>query len=99
MIRIFVFGITTVFLVFLILFFFSTLLRYFSKRERPAVVEEKPREVEEEVVALISAVIAQVLEGEYKIVSIRRRRTEKRGFEVWRKRGWRRRKWSGSSEW
>ncbi|MDK2785541.1 MAG: glutaconyl-CoA/methylmalonyl-CoA decarboxylase subunit delta [Thermotoga sp.] len=98
MVQIFVFGITAVFLVFLILFFFSVLLRYFSKRDRPAVVEERPRGVEEEVVAVISAVIAQVLEGEYRIVSIKRK-TNERGFEVWKKSGWRRRRWSENSGW
>ncbi|PLV56833.1 OadG family protein [Thermotoga sp. SG1] len=98
MVQIFVFGIVAVFLVFLVLFFFSVFLKFFSKRERPTTVEEKPRGIEEEVIAVISAAVAQVIEGEYRIVSIKRK-TDRRRFEAWKKSGWRRRRWSEGSEW
>ncbi|HAA81737.1 MAG: Uncharacterized protein XD64_0016 [Thermotoga sp. 47_83] len=101
MITIFLFGIVTVFFVFLILYLFSVVLKFFSGKERPAVVEEKKTRYSgenEELIAVISAVLSQVIEGEYRIVSVKKSR-EKRGYEAWKKTGWRRRRWSESSEW
>ncbi|PLV59416.1 hypothetical protein [Thermotoga sp. KOL6] len=99
MLQIFIFGIFMVFLVFLVLFFFSMILSTFSKQKKSVISEgKKSYEGEEEIVAVISAVLAQMMEGEYRIVSIKPKK-KKRGFEAWTKRGWRRRKWSESSEW
>ena len=87
MITIFLFGIVTVFFVFLILYFFSIVLKFFSGKERPAVVEEKKTRYSgenEELIAVISAVLSQVIEGEYRIVSVKKSR-EKRGYEAWKK--------------
>lgn len=75
MITIFLFGIVTVFFVFLILYLFSVVLKFFSGKERPAVVEEKKTRYSrenEEIIAVISAVLSQIIEGDYRIVSVKK---------------------------
>lgn len=85
MITIFLFGIVTVFFVFLILYLFSVVLKFFSGKERPAVVEEKKTRYSrenEEIIAVISAVLSQIIEGDYRIVSVKKqRKTRIRGME------------------
>ena len=93
-------GITMVFLIFVILYFLFLLMEQITKwttkeeAPKPSVVELEV-EGEEETVAVISAVLFQMLGKPVKIKKLRRERE----WVVWIKRGWRGvRKWSESSE-
>ena len=93
-------GITMVFLIFVILYFLFILMeqitRWTTKEEgpKPSVVELEV-ERDEEIVAVISAALFQMLGKPVKIKKLRRERE----WVVWIKRGWRGvRKWSESSE-
>ena len=102
MLEIITVGLTMVFLIFAILYvLFNLMGLIFSRKkivETPSptirVVEE-----DEEIVAVISAVISSILgEGSFKIRKIKRYGEDR--FVVWRKTGWRGvRRWRGSSKW
>jgi len=90
-------GIVTVFLVFVILYFIFWLFGYFSKKaavklpKKIPIREEFLENDEEEKVAIIAAIYALIGEN-VKVKSIKRvnkRKRETRGWEYWKKSGWR----------
>jgi len=98
-------GMSIVFLIFVILYAtFRTMGYVFevSRRRRGRKEEEVKREeikVEEadgEIVAVIAAVLSQVLGEKHKIISVKP--VKKRDYTIWRRTGWKGvRKWQGSS--
>jgi len=98
-------GLFSVFFVFFVLYFVVILLeKFFGRKARTVATPVGKRVSEEEIsleiVAVVTAVLAQFVGEECKIVSIKRVKPEDRGFETWEKTGWRgRRRWSEGSGW
>ncbi len=96
-------GMSIVFLIFVILYAtFRTMGYVFevSRRKRgkrkEEVKREEIKEVDEEIVAVIAAVLSQVLGEKHRIISVKP--IKKRGHTIWRRTGWKGvRKWQGSS--
>ncbi len=98
-------GMSIVFLIFVILYAtFRTMGYVFEvsrrrgRRKEEEVKKEgvKVEETDEEIVAVIAAVLSQVLGEKHKIISVKP--IKKRGYTIWRRTGWKGvRKWQGSS--